>query len=147
MSHPTKHRSSDARDACKEEECSVSLDRFASAGQLFQTRSKRAAWSRFAFNINATTVDELVLVGVVVRILVGATVDTLELDGECLRLTLAGVDANELVGLKLTTPPASKRTEANASIADMMRLGMADIQIATMPTRETKTAKPPAKAL
>lgn len=82
-----------------------------------------------------------------VRVFVGAAVDTLEFDGECLELMLVSVDANELVGLKLTTPPASKRTEANASIADMIRLGIADIQIATMPTRETKTAKPPAKAL
>lgn len=81
------------------------------------------------------------------RFLVGPAVDALELDGECLELMLVGVDANGLVDLKLTTPPASNRTEANASIADMMRLGVADIQIATMPTRETKTAKQPAKAL
>jgi hypothetical protein len=43
-------------------------------------------------------------------------------------------------------PPASRRTAAKPSTMDMMRAGMAEIQMEAMPTRLTRRAKPPAKA-
>jgi len=45
-----------------------------------------------------------------------------------------------------TMPPASSRTEAKPSAMDMMRAGIAEIQMAAMPTRVMSTVKPPAKA-
>lgn len=47
----------------------------------------------------------------------------------------------------LTIPPASRSTEARQSTPDMMRFGIAEIQIAANPIRPTRIAKPPAKAL
>jgi hypothetical protein len=43
-------------------------------------------------------------------------------------------------------PPASRRSEAKPSAIDMMRAGMAEIQMETTPTRLMSTAKPPVKA-
>ena len=97
-----------------------------------------------ALNLRATTAQEIAG-SWTVRLRV-ATVGAGDLDCVSLIALLAAALLHWRRSHGVTTPPASRRTEAKMSTIDMMRAGMAEIQMEAMPMRLMSRVKPPANA-